>query len=194
MEGVLQMSDHFWWYLSRSTGIVAMVLLVLSVAWGVLLSTRALREVDRPAWLLSVHTWLSGTAIVMTAAHLAGLMLDGWVDFAVTDLMIPGQATWVGADRTAEIGVAVGIVSVYVLVLIQATSLLRRRLNRRTWVLIHRLSFPLVFAVLLHAGWSGTDTSNRAYQVMAIMLAMAVAIATVLRIITPARRRTASTS
>ncbi|MDA2960871.1 MAG: hypothetical protein O3A61_00985 [Actinomycetota bacterium] len=50
------MSDHFWWYLSRSTGIVALVLLVLSFTWGILLSTRALREVDRPAWLLATHS------------------------------------------------------------------------------------------------------------------------------------------
>lgn len=188
------MNDHFWWYLSRSTGIVAMILLVLSVAWGVMLSTRALREVDRPAWLLSVHTWLSGTAIVLTAAHLGGLMLDGWVDFGIADLVVPGHAAWVGADRTAEVGVAVGVVTLYVLVVVQATSLLRRHLSRRVWLGIHRLSFPLVFAVLAHAGWSGTDTSNRAYQVLAIMLAMIVAVASVLRVITPARRRQNTTA
>jgi predicted ferric reductase len=181
------MSQHFWWYLSRSTGIVAMVLLCLSMIWGVLLSTRALREVDRPAWLLSLHTWLSGSSLVLVALHVVGLMFDEWVAFGFRDLLIPGHATWRGATFTNEIGTAIGVVALYVLVVVQATSYLRRRLSRRVWSLIHRLSFPLVFAVLLHAGWSGTDTTNRAYQVMAMMLAMAVAAASVIRLITPRR-------
>jgi hypothetical protein len=79
------MSQHFWWYLSRSTGIVAMVLLCLSMIWGVLLSTRALREVDRPAWLLSLHTWLSGSSLVLVALHVVGLMFDEWVAFGFRD-------------------------------------------------------------------------------------------------------------
>lgn len=183
------MNTHLWWYLSRATGIVALVLLVLSFVWGILLSTRALRGVDRPAWLLATHTWLSGTGVVMTALHLTGLVLDGWVDFGVADLLVPGVATWQGASRTAEIGTAVGVVSMYVLVIIQATSYLRRRLPRRVWLAIHRLSFPLVFMALVHAGWAGTDTNNRAYQAMALMLAMTAAAATVIRVITPSRTR-----
>lgn len=183
------MNTHLWWYLSRATGIVALVLLVVSFVWGILLSTRALRGVDRPAWLLATHTWLSGTGLVMTAVHLTGLVLDGWVDFGATDLLVPGVATWQGASRTAEVGTAIGVVSMYLMVAIQATSYLRRHLSRRVWLTLHRLSFPLVLMALVHAGWAGTDTSNRAYQVMALMLAMAAAAATVIRIITPSRTR-----
>ena len=60
------MNEKIWWYLSRSSGIIALVLLVLSVVWGVLLATRALKPYDRPAWLLDLHKWLGGTALVMT--------------------------------------------------------------------------------------------------------------------------------
>lgn len=181
------MSSHFWWYLSRSTGIVAMVLLCLSMVWGVLLSTRALREVDRPAWLLSLHTWLAGSSLVLVALHLVGLVFDEWVSFGAKDLLVPGVASWKGATRVNEIGTAVGVVALYGLIVVQLTSYLRRRLSRAVWAAIHRLSFPLVFAVLLHAGWAGSDTGNRAYQVMALMLAMAVAVAMVIRVITPRR-------
>ena len=48
------MNEKVWWYLARSSGIVAMTLLVASVVWGVLLATRALRPHDRPAWLLDL--------------------------------------------------------------------------------------------------------------------------------------------
>ena len=66
------MNEQVWWYLSRSSGIIALVLLVLSVTWGVLLATRALKPHDRPAWLLEVHKWLGGTALAMTGLHLIG--------------------------------------------------------------------------------------------------------------------------
>ncbi|MDB0005727.1 ferric reductase-like transmembrane domain-containing protein [Ilumatobacteraceae bacterium] len=188
------MNEHFWWYFSRSTGIVALALLVLSLVWGVLLSTRALRGVDRPAWLLATHTWLSGTALAMTAGHMAGLVLDGWVSFGLAELLVPGAATWQGASRTAEIGTAIGVVSMYALLIVQITSLLRKKLSRRVWLAIHRVSFPVVFAVLIHAGWTGTDTSNRVYQAAAITLAMAAAVATVIRVITPSRTRRAAES
>ena len=53
------MNPQIWWYLARSGGIVAWVLLVASVVWGVLLATRVLKPHDRPAWLLGMHRWLS---------------------------------------------------------------------------------------------------------------------------------------
>ncbi|MDA2994269.1 MAG: ferric reductase-like transmembrane domain-containing protein [Actinomycetota bacterium] len=183
------MSDHFWWYLSRSTGIVALVLLVLSFTWGILLSTRALREVDRPAWLLATHSWLSGTSLAMVVIHVISLMLDEWVRFTVRDVLVPGSATWQGASRTAEIGTAIGVYGFYLLLLVQMTSLFRKRISRRVWLGIHRASFPLVFGLLLHAGWAGTDTSNRVYQAGAIVMAMTAGAASVIRVISPSRAK-----
>ena len=87
------MNEKVWWYLARSSGIVAMMLLVASVVWGVLLATRALKPHDRPAWLLDLHRWLGGMALVMTALHLLGLVLDGYVSqqlWADTELLLLG--------------------------------------------------------------------------------------------------------
>ncbi|MGA1569392.1 MAG: ferric reductase-like transmembrane domain-containing protein [Ilumatobacteraceae bacterium] len=185
------MNDHLWWYLSRSTGIVALFLLAGSMIWGVLLSTRALREVDRPAWLNAMHTWLAGTGLVMTAVHVVSLIFDEWVAFGAGDILVPGVADWGGATTMNRVGTAIGVISLYVMVIVQATSYLRRHMSRRMWLAVHRLSYPLVFTVLAHAGWSGTDTSNRVYQVATLLLAMAIAAATVIRVITPARVRRA---
>lgn len=177
------MNEHVWWYLSRSSGIVALVLLVASVVWGVLLSTRALQPHDRPGWLLEVHKWLGGTALVMTGLHLLGLYLDGYIDYGVTELFVPG------ASEYRPLAVAIGVLSLYVLVAVQATSYLRRRLSRRVWHGIHLLSYGLVWGAALHAGMAGTDTVNRAYQVLALVLSMIAVAATVLRIVGPGRRR-----
>jgi DMSO/TMAO reductase YedYZ heme-binding membrane subunit len=180
------MNEQIWWYLSRSSGIVALVLLVLSVVWGILLATRALKPHDRPAWLLDLHGWLGVTALVMTGLHLLGLYADGYVDFGVTELFVPGTSEY------RPVAVAIGVVSLYVMVAVQVTASLRHRLPRRVWRSTHLLSYGLVWGAALHAGLAGTDTVNRAYQVLAIVLTMVAAAATIVRILTPGRRRPAT--
>lgn len=176
------MNEKVWWYLSRSSGIVALVLLVASVVWGVLLATRVLKPHDRPAWLLDLHRWLGGTALVMTGLHLLGLYLDGYIDYGVTELLVPG------ASEYRPLAVAIGVLSLYVLIAIQVTSYLRRRLSKRVWRGVHLLSYGLVWGASLHAGLAGTDTVNRAYQALAIALTMIAVAATVVRVVTPHRR------
>lgn len=177
------MNEKVWWYLSRSSGITALVLLVASVVWGVLLATRALKPHDRPAWLLDLHTWLGGTALAMTGLHLLGLYLDGYIDYGVTELFVPG------ASEYRPLAVAIGVLSFYVMVAVQATSYLRRWLSKRMWHGIHLLSYGLVWGAAVHAGMAGTDTVNRAYQVLALVLSMIAVAATIIRIVSPGKRR-----
>ena len=177
------MNEQTWWYLSRSTGIVALVALVLSLVWGVLLATRVLRPHDRPAWLLDLHGWLGGLAVMMTAFHLLGLALDGYVHFGVGELFVPGASAY------RPVAVAVGVVSMYLLVAVQLTAVLRKRLPRRVWRGVHYASYLLVWGGLVHAGMAGTDVSNRVYQVLAFALTVLAATAAILRIVSPARGR-----
>jgi DMSO/TMAO reductase YedYZ heme-binding membrane subunit len=178
-------NEKVWWYLARSSGIVALVLLVLSVVWGVLLATRALRPMDRPAWLLDLHKWLGGMALAMTGLHMVGLYLDGYIEFGFTELLVPG------ASEYRPVAVAIGVLSFYVMVAVQVTSYMRRWLSKRVWHAIHVLSYGLVWGAALHAGMAGTDTVNRAYQALAILLTMVAVAATMIRIVSPGGRRTA---
>lgn len=176
------MNQMTWWYLARASGIVAMVLLVLSVVWGVLLSTRVLRPHDRPAWLLELHKWLGGTALGMTGLHLLGLYLDGYIDYGVPDLLVPGASDY------RPLAVAIGVVSMYLLIAVLATSYMRRWLSKRAWHRVHLLSYGLLWTVALHAGLAGTDTVNRLYQALALLLTMVAVSATMVRILGTGRR------
>ena len=83
------MNPQFWWYVAHASGIVAWILLVASLVWGVLLATRVLRPHDRPAWLLDLHRALGGLAVVATGLHLLALVADSYITFGVMDLMVP---------------------------------------------------------------------------------------------------------
>lgn len=180
------MNEKIWWYLSRSSGIVALVLLVASLVFGVLLATRVLKPIDRPAWLLDLHSWLGGSALVMTGLHLLGLSLDGYIDFGPAELFVPG------ASEFRPLAVAIGVLSFYVLVAVQLTSYFRRRLSKRVWHGVHLLSYALVWGATVHAGMAGTDTVNRAYQGLAVALTALAVAATAIRVLHPPRTRTAS--
>jgi DMSO/TMAO reductase YedYZ heme-binding membrane subunit len=179
------MNEKTWWYLSRSTGIVALVLLVLSLVWGVLLVTRALKPLDRPAWLLDLHRWLGGSALVMTGLHMMGLYLDGYIRFGFAELLVPGMSEF------RPVAVAIGVFSFYVMIAVQATSYMRRWLSKRVWRGVHMLSYGLVWGAAIHAGLAGTDTVNRAYQVLALVLTMFAVGAILIRIVSPSGVRQA---
>ena len=57
-----------------------------------------------------------------------------------------------------------GIVAMYLLIAIQVTSLLMRRLPRRLWHGIHLTSFVVFVAGTVHGFQSGADRSNRLVQ------------------------------
>jgi DMSO/TMAO reductase YedYZ heme-binding membrane subunit len=64
---------------------------------------------------------------------------------------------------------------------------MRKRLSARVWRGIHVLSYGLVWTSAIHAGLAGTDTVNRLYQALAILLTMLAVAATIVRIVMPGR-------
>lgn len=171
------MNNQVWWYLSRSSGMVAWILLVGSLLLGVLLVTRALKPMDRPAWLLALHRWVSGLAVIATALHLGALVADNYVDFTLVDLLVPFASRW------KPEALALGVVAMYLLVLVQVTSLLMARIPKRLWRGIHFSSYAMVWLVTVHAGMAGTDVKQRIYQLVALLLTIVAVTAAVLRII-----------
>lgn len=171
------MNEQTWWYLSRASGLVAWALLVGSLVLGVLLATRALKPLDRPAWLLSMHRWFSGLAVTATVVHLLALVLDGYVQFGAKEIFVPMASSWQPG------AVTFGVVAMYVMALVQVTSLMMKRLPKRLWRAVHMTSYLLVWTATVHAGMAGTDATNRVYQAVALLLTIAAVSATVLRII-----------
>ena len=170
------MSPQAWWHLTRASGIVAWVLLVASLVFGVLLSTRALKPLDRPAWLLSIHRWMSALAVACTGLHLVALVGDSYVHFGWSELFVPQASEW------KPVAVTVGIIAFYLLAAVQISSLLMKRLPRRLWRAIHISSYAMVWTVSIHAGMAGTDASNRIYQAVGLLLTIVAVTAALMRV------------
>jgi predicted ferric reductase len=176
------MNAQLWWHVARATGIVAWALLAAAVIWGLLLSTRLTRGRPTPAWVLDMHRFLGGAAVTFTALHLTGLVADTYIHFGASDLLVPFASSW----RPGA--VALGVVSLYLLVTIELSSLLMRRLPRRVWRRIHLTSFGLFWAATFHFLVAGTDAGHPLARWGINLTAATVVFLTLVRILAPSGR------
>lgn len=177
-----------WWFLARSSGIVAGAFLVAAVVWGVLSSTRLLHGWAAPAWLLDLHRWLGTLTVVFTVVHLVSLWADTYVEFDLVSFLVPFASPW----RPTAVGL--GVLALYLLLAVQVTSSswLRPRISRRAWRIVHLGSFLLVWLAAMHAGLSGSDTGHPLYR-LGVLVAVGVLVFTItFRILAARERRPAS--
>ena len=156
------MNSQIWWFVTRSSEMVTWALLTLSVCWGLFISTKAVAKASSPAWLLDLHRYLGGTAVLFTALHLAGLAADSYVTFGWADMFIPMATSWKPG------AVAFGIVGFYLLLAIEGTSLAMKRMPRRLWRAVHHTSLVLYFVATYHALAAGTDKQNQVFRIAAL--------------------------
>jgi predicted ferric reductase len=144
-------NPHVFWYTARATGIVAWVLLTASVVWGLALSTRVTGGRPKAGWVLDMHRYLGGVSVLYVGAHVGSLVADSYVHFDARSIFVPFASSW------RPLAVAWGVASMYVLVCIEATSLLKRHIPKRVWRGVHLSSFALLVMTWVHAFTSGTD-------------------------------------
>jgi len=143
-----------YWYLTRSTGAVALILLTISVVLGVL-------DVNRwnsPRWprfvVDGLHRNASMLVLVFICLHVLTAVLDSFAPIALTDAILP----FLGVYRPFWLGL--GAVAFDLLLAIAITSVLRRRLGHRAWRLTHWLAYACFPVALLHSLGTGSDVRN----------------------------------
>ncbi|MFC6285792.1 ferric reductase-like transmembrane domain-containing protein [Nocardioides sp. GCM10027113] len=144
------MNEVLWW-VSRSTGIVAFVLLTLALLLGILSrSGRDVAGVGRYG-LLELHHTAALTALGLLAVHVVTVVLDSVAGVSTLAALVPftsGYApVWVGLGVLATYGVLVG----------SATGLLRGRLSPRGFAVVHALTLLAWPLAALHFLGAGTD-------------------------------------
>lgn len=182
----MSVNDQLWWHVARAGGIVAWLLLALAVGWGLLLATKLLGRKPGPAWLLDLHRFLGGLAVVFTVIHVGGLVADSYVHFGPAEILVPFASRWKSG------AVAWGVIATYLLVAVELTSLAMRRIPRRWWRAVHLTSFVVFFTASMHGATAGTDAGNAIYRWTSAALVAAAVFLTLVRVLaekrSPARR------
>jgi sulfoxide reductase heme-binding subunit YedZ len=142
------------WYVARAGGIVAFALLTASVVVGLLLSGRPASKRWPKFALEDVHRFLGILTGIFIGVHALGLLVDNYLPFSISDLVIPGSAPY------RPLATAFGVVAAELLGALAITNHYRRRIPHALWRKAHRLNFAVWLLALVHGIFAGTDTGS----------------------------------
>lgn len=148
------------WMITRAAGLTAYVLLWLSTAWGLAVSNKILDGLLHRAFTYDFHEFLSLLAIGFALLHIVVLMVDKYLPFSLTEILVPFIAPY------RPLWVGVGVIGLYLTILVTVTFYIRRWIGPQTFRIIHYASYTAFIAVALHGLLSGTDSPLLTVQVM----------------------------
>lgn len=160
MANALAITQKTPWYVTRSAGTVAYLLLAGSTIWGLLLSTKLIKEAVPAALALAMHTILSWLAVGLTGLHALALLWDSYYTYTLADLTIP----FVGPYRPEWVGL--GIIGFYLMFLVSLSFNFRKQLGQKRWRQLHYASFGVYILATVHGTMAGTDSSNLGMQLL----------------------------
>ena len=170
-----------FWYASRATGIVALLLLTAVLVLGILVNRQG-RLPGLPRFAVTgIHRNLSLLSVVFIAVHILTAVLDTYVHIPLLSAVVPFSS---GYER---LWLGLGAIALDLMIAMIVTSLLRGRMNRLVWRAIHLLayaSWPIAFA---HSLGSSTDLQRGWLLGLAVACALVVAAAVIWRLAHAAR-------
>ena len=159
------------WYVSRGTGVFALLLLLLTfvVVLGVLTRQgRPLPGVPRFV-VMGMHRNVSLLALFLLVIHVTTVVSDSYAKVGWADTVVPFLSNF----RPLWIGL--GTIAMELFVAVIATSLVRGLLGRRTWKLVHGLVYLAWPVSLAHGLGSGHDV-GQGWMVAVTVLCIATAV------------------
>jgi ferric reductase like protein len=169
-------STRAFWFATRGTGVVSLVLLTAIVVLGIAGPLR-LRSNRWPRFVVAgLHRNLTLLALVFITGHVLATVLDGFAPIGLKDAVIP----FVSPYRPVWLGL--GAVAFDLLLALTATSLLRHRVGQRVWRALHWLAYASWPVALVHSLGTGTDARLGWMQLLAFGSMLVVAAAVLYRI------------
>jgi sulfoxide reductase heme-binding subunit YedZ len=145
------MFDQVLWFAARGAGIVSLLLSTAVVSLGLLTALRF----DRPGWprflTVELHRSIALISVIFVAIHVVTAVLDPFTSLGFLAAIVPLASSYRPLD------VAFGIISVYLVLAVLLSSLIRDRLNQRTWRAIHWLAYAAWPMAVLHSITAGSD-------------------------------------
>ena len=166
-------STQIWWYVTRSAGIIAYLLLWFSTVWGLAVPSKLLNTVLAPTFTVDFHEFTSLLSIGFTLLHVFVLTIDRFLPYTPLQILVPFLSPyrpfWVG----------MGVIAFYISLLVTVTFYLRGKIGMKAFRSIHMLSLIGYLGVTLHGIYAGTDSPLVSMQLLYKGTALVVIFLTV---------------
>lgn len=140
----------FEWYMIRATGMVAYLLLYLSVIIGLYSQVQKMRK-QKVTSSLFLHESLSNWALYLVVCHVGYLLIDSYISLQWFEIFIPFNTDY------KPLPMALGALSFYFLIMTIVTSKARKKIGYQKWRKLHALNPVLYIFVTVHGMMIGTD-------------------------------------
>jgi predicted ferric reductase len=171
----IAVSSTTYWYLTRGSGAVAMVLLTFVLVLGVLDVSR----LATPRWprfvIDGMHRSASLLALSFLGLHILTTVLDSFAPISLIDAVIPFHSPY----RPLWLGL--GAVAFDLMLAVLLTSLVRARLGYGAWRAVHWLAYACWPIAILHVLGTGSDVKQAWLQLLTWLCIGAVAAAVAAR-------------
>lgn len=148
--------DHkMFWYLTRASGFVALALLWLSMALGLLITNKLARAWPGGPTLNDLHEYASLLGLGFTALHALVLLGDQYTPYSITQVLVP-----FASSNYRPLWVGLGQLSLYSSLIVTISFYMRRWIGFRAWRTLHYLSFGTFVLAIGHSLFSGSDSTS----------------------------------
>lgn len=181
-----------WWLISRAAGILALVLISLSVVMGLTMATKVLRRPATKRVVNKLHEHVALAALSALAVHGLSLLGDPWLNPGLRGIAVPFAMSY------RPLFTGVGIIGGYVAVLLGPSFYLRRRIGARRWRKFHSLIVIAWLMSAVHAIGAGSDGHKAWLEAVVVAPVIPIIYLLVVRVLAaapqarPAREQQAS--
>lgn len=147
------LESHGWWLASRASGLVALVLVTVSVSLGLAMAGKVMRRPGLSRKLLAIHEQTALAGLIAIAVHGITLLGDPWLNPGVAGVTVPFAMGF----RTLFTGL--GVIAAYMAAFLGLSFYARKRIGARLWRKAHRATVLVYMLGLVHALGAGSDAS-----------------------------------
>ena len=163
-------ANYSWWLASRASGVVALILVTVSVGLGLTMASKIVRKRGAGPMLARIHEQTALAGLVAIAVHGITLLGDQWLHPGLKGIAVPFAMSY------RPVFTGLGVIGGYLAALLGLTFYLRRRIGTRLWRRMHRATVVVWVLGVVHTLGAGTDGGSA--WLREFMLATAVPIGT----------------
>lgn len=153
-------SVQLWWFVTRSAGIMAYLLLWLSTVWGLAVPSKIVSPVLDAGYTFDFHQFISLLSIAFLVVHILVLMLDRYLPYSAPQILVPFLSPY------RPVWVGIGVISFYLILLVTITFYIRTKIKLSVFRAIHVFSLVGYLGGTIHGLYAGTDSSLFSVQLM----------------------------
>jgi sulfoxide reductase heme-binding subunit YedZ len=166
-----------FWYASRATGVVSLVLFSLVAILGILINRQGqLPGLPRFA-VTALHRNLSLLTVAFLSMHILTAIADGYAAIPWLSVVVPFTSSY------ERFWIGLGTVAIDLFAALIITSLLRARIKAPIWRGIHWLAYLCYPVVVIHALGASRDLHSGVLLVLTLATVVAVVAAIAYRLI-----------